>query len=183
MEPHKDCEEIRQRKTWYMKKMKSIAYWMCKNQAILKRFSVFHKDFKLTTKMQGSEYHQTARNFPDYEKNVSLTRFSGLLQKFQADDKNVSLIRSSDLSHSFQAETRMWASQYSQACHKNFKLTTGVCASQDSLVCHNNFKLTTRIESHKFLRMSWEVQACDSTMILTRFSDCNETFKRACTRH
>lgn len=74
---------------------------MCKNHANLKRSSDCHENFKLTTRMQGSEHHQKATKFPDYEKDVRLTRFSDLPHKFQAYDKNVNLRRLSNLSQSF----------------------------------------------------------------------------------
>lgn len=130
VEPRKDCEESKQRKTWYMRKMNGIAYFMCKNQANLKRSSICHKDFKLKTKIYGSEHHQTARNFPDYEKKVSLTRFKGLPKKFQSDDKNVSLTRSSDMVQSFPPDEKnvcltrfSGLSQSFQSDDKNVSLT------------------------------------------------------------
>jgi hypothetical protein len=115
---------------------------------------------------------------------VCLTRLSDLLKKIS------SLWKECDSHKILGSATK--TSSFRKECesHKTLGSATIISSLRQKCDSHKILGSATKIsslwqecESNTFLRMSWKVQACDSTMILTRFSDCNEMFKHACTRH
>ena len=118
--------EGRQRKILYMKMMKCVVYWMCKNHANRKRSSDCHEHFKLTTRLRVSKDSQFCH------------RYFKLTTKILGSGHHQTTTK-------VQLTKRTWVSQDFRICHKNFKLKTRTRIPKDYQICHNDFKLTTRM--------------------------------------